>query len=143
MKPQVFSLFICLLLGFCSGCSTFDRDFKAARASNTIEGPWTGTWKSESSGHTDKLRCIVKAVAPGAYEAKFKAKYHTILSFGYVAHLKGTNQGTVFNFKGKADLGKLAGGVYSYDGNISPGHFHSIYTSKYDHGTFDLHRSGD
>ena len=43
-------------------------------------------------------------------------------------------------FRGSADLGKLAGGIYHYEATITPTHFHSTYTNRYDHGTFRMER---
>ena len=43
-------------------------------------------------------------------------------------------------FSGEADLGSMAGGVYTYDGRVSDEAFHSTYKSSGDHGTFDMHR---
>ena len=45
-----------------------------------------------------------------------------------------------FHFSGEADLGYLAGGVYHYDGHADGTNFFSNYSSKYDHGTFQMTR---
>jgi len=46
----------------------------------------------------------------------------------------------VWQFQGDENLGWLAGGVYHYEGRVSPTNFHSTYRSKYDHGTFEMGR---
>lgn len=74
------------------------------------------------------------------YQAEFHANYKKILSFGYTVPLQVKRDGQSFRFSGEADLGKLAGGVYSYKGVASVTNFFSTYDSKYDHGTFQMTR---
>jgi hypothetical protein len=135
-----FALVLCLAL--MTGCSSFSRDWKglgrAPASADPIEGPWEGTWKSHSSAHSDRLRCLLTRVSENQYEARFHAKYKRVLSFGYTASFVGVKTNDVFSFSGEADLGKLAGGVYRYEGKISPTNFFSTYDSKYDRGTFRL-----
>ena len=125
------------------GCSSFQRDWnRASRSEATagVAGRWEGTWVSEASGHQDKLRCLLTPIDAHTYEARFRAKYRKILSFGYTATFIGNHTNGVFHFSGDADLGRLAGGVYTYEGRVSPDRFFSTYRSKYDHGTFQLKR---
>jgi hypothetical protein len=51
-----------------------------------------------------------------------------------------TASNQLWHFQGAANLGFMAGGVYRYEGTATPSRFHSTYTSKYDHGTFDMER---
>lgn len=126
------------------GCSTFNRDWKAAAVTsapaNDIAGRWQGTWRSEVNGHTDKLRCLVTKQSETSYTARFHAKYHKILSFGYTVNLAVKESGGVFHFQGEANLGKLAGGLYDYAGDASATNFFSTYRCKYDHGIFQMAR---
>ena len=97
--------------------------------------------------HTGGLRCILTRDADGRYVADFRATYAWILSFGYRMTLatKATDFGTppsVVYFEGKEDAGWLGGGVYTYDGKVTPMAFHFTYDGKYDHGTFLLARPG-
>ena len=133
-----------LLLVLLTGCSSFQRDWRAAGKrpvpANSIEGRWEGTWKSNSGSHSDKLRCLVTRISDQEYEARFHAKYKKVLSFGYTATFRGEHEGNLFKFSVEADLGKLAGGVYRYKGEMSPTNFVSTYDSKYDRGVFHLQR---
>ena len=79
-------------------------------------------------------------LSEGQYEARFHAKYRKVLSFGYTATLVGSKTNGTFYFSGEADLGKLAGGVYRYKGEVSATNFFSTYRCKYDHGIFQLKR---
>ena len=141
VSPLVFLLTATLLGG---GCTTFNREWeKAARnpiPETDLQGPWTGSWSSDASGHTGKLRCVVTKADDGFYRARFHAKYRKVLSFGYTVPLKVEPAGDSFNFRGEADLGWLAGGVYQYDGHADVTNFFSNYSSKYDHGTFQMAR---
>ena len=138
------SLLLLLTALMLTGCTGFRGNWKKSleAGSQGIEGPWAGTWKSESTGHTDKLRCIVTKTSGNNYSARFHAKYHRILSFSYTVSLRTTNQpgSDRFDFDGDANLGKLAGGKYTYKGHATPTNFYSTYDSKYDHGTFEMSR---
>jgi hypothetical protein len=127
-----------------TGCSTFHKDWKAASrqpvAPNDISGAWDGTWRSDFNNHSGRLRCIMTETGAGTYDARFRAKYKKILSFEYTVPLRVVQEGNSFRFEGEADLGKLAGGVYTYKGAANSGTFFSTYDSKYDHGKFEMKR---
>src|SRR5688572_19986235 len=130
-----------LLAWLCfAGCSSFNRDWKRAAAStmptNDVAGRWEGSWLSDANGHNGRLRCLMTKVDERTYNARFHAKYKKILGFSYTVPLSVHRDRTGYSFKGQADLGKLAGGVYEYRGFASGTNFFSTYTSKYDHGSF-------
>jgi hypothetical protein len=110
-----------LLLGLAvTGCSTFNRDWKAAASiaapANDITGRWEGTWQSEATGHHGKLRSLVTHLEGGDYQARYRAKYLRIMSFSYPVRLKVVAAEDGFKFNGEADLGWYAGGLYQYEG---------------------------
>jgi hypothetical protein len=127
-----------------SGCSSFHKNWRAAgkvpTPTDDISGRWAGTWKSDSNGHNDKLRCVISKIDDEHYSAQFHAKYKKIFSFGYTVPLSVTKQLDRREFKGEANLGKLAGGVYTYVGFATPTNFFSRYNSKYDRGVFQMSR---
>jgi hypothetical protein len=133
-----------LLLPWLAGCSSFNREWRAAakqpQSPNDISGKWEGTWQNTNNSHRDKLRAILTRVSEGQYRARFHAKYKKILSFSYRATFRGTWASNEFVFRGEENLGKLAGGIYKYEGRISPTNFFSTYDSRYDKGTFTLQR---
>ena len=141
VAPVVAGAVIALLV---TGCSSFNSDFKAQSVSYVsaydIKGPWEGTWRSEVSQHHGELRCLVTARADGKYDARFQAKFWKHLSFRYTAVLEAQKSGESWKFQGQSDLGKLAGGVFRYDGEVTPAHFFSKYESKKDHGIFEMKR---
>jgi hypothetical protein len=131
------------LIAFACGCS-FSRAWKKAAkepvASGSMEGRWQGHWLSEVNGHNGKLLCIVSQQEQGDYAARFRATYKKLLKFSYTVSLKAEQRDGVWHFHGEEDLGKLAGGVYQYEGTVTPTNFHSTYRSPYDHGVFEMQR---
>ncbi len=135
---------ILALVTLFTGCSTFNRDWQAAAKlpapAGSIEGAWDGTWKSDHNGHNGNLRAIITRVDANTYQARFRAKYMTVLSFGQETRLTGTKAGNAHEFAGQNDLGKAYGGIYYYQGNATPERFFSTYKCSIDHGTFQMTR---
>lgn len=133
----------CLL----AGCSTFERDWQAAREIPRLEddlaGRWEGFWLSEATGHSNQLRAVVATGSNGVYSTRFHAKYKLGLfrfSFSYPVPLQVVRTNDNYRFHGESNLGWLAGGVYRYEGAATGTNFFSTYESEYDHGTFKLRR---
>ena len=126
-----------------SGCSTFNRDWKAAVAKPTpadsIEGRWEGQWLSDHNGHHGKLRALIRKLDSGQYETRFHAKYAGVLSFGMQSKLDVKPAGGLWQFSGEENLGKPYG-VYRYEGKASATNFFSTYKASFDHGTFQMTR---
>lgn len=125
------------------GCSSFNREWKETRPdsgeSQGLEGRWEGQWISEVNHHHGRLRCIVKKENE-VYQARFHARYRKILRFGYTVPLKAEPVEPGYKFRGDANLGALAGGIYHYDGHADGSNFFSSYSSQHDHGTFQMQR---
>jgi hypothetical protein len=139
------SSFIPLLyIPLLAGCSSFNREWKTALnqpiPTHGLAGPWEGHWISDSNGHNDRLRCVITEQSPDKYTAKFHANYKKIFHFGYTVPLEVRQNGDNSEFSGEANLGKLAGGVYTYAGHATGTNFFSTYNSKYDHGKFEMSR---
>jgi hypothetical protein len=127
-----------------SGCSSFNRHWhKAAQTPppvGSIEGRWEGRWLSDMNGHTGHLRCLLTRKEGSVYAARFRATYWKVFRYSYEVDLLFEERDGVWNVRGKEDLGWLAGGVYHYAGCVTATNFSSTYRSKYDHGTFEMHR---
>ena len=127
-----------------TGCSTFNRDWKSAKAApglaNDIQGRWQGSWVSHTNSHHGRLRCLLSQENDGHYSARFHANYLRILSFTYSVPLAVQQTNGAYDFRGEADLGRLAGGLYSYEGQATPTNFFSTYHSKGDGGIFQMNR---
>ena len=132
---------------FFSGCSTFTYDWRQAAkqptSTNEITGRWDGSWISTANGHHGALRCLVTKRADGDYDARYRATYQRVLSFSYTVPLHAQSGADGMVFRGEADLGWLAGGIYKYEGRANPTNFFSTYDSKYVRGTFQMTRPSE
>src|SRR5262245_43740557 len=143
MKP-LHSTLLALAVVALTGCSTFNRQWKAAVAwpapADSIEGPWQGTWTSEATGHEGALRAVIAHKTNQVYLARFQAKYNFVvpLKFSYTLELEVEKKDGVFAFRGQEDLGAMAGGVYRYEGQAKDTNYYSSYKSDSDHGTFRM-----
>ena len=148
---QFFQLAIASMAFVLCGCSTFNYEWRQAAKRpapiNDMTGRWEGLWISKASGHEDKLRALIMPVDTNHYDVKFHAAYKSetfkfiTVHFGYTVRMEtrlGANDGVAFN--GSENLGALAGGVYTYEGNATATNFFCTYKSKYDHGTFEMKR---
>jgi hypothetical protein len=126
-----------------NGCA-FQREWKTALKQgygpNELSGPWTGKWSSTASGHEGKLQCVITKKSESEYDAHYHANYKKILSFSYTVPMKVTRTGTSYKFSGEADLGKMAGGAYTYVGAANGTNFISTYDCESDHGKFEMTR---
>lgn len=127
-----------------SGCSTFNRDWDRAAGQvppvNSIAGRWEGAWTSDVNAHTGRLRCLMTRESDTSYRARFRATYWKIFRYSYAVSLAVEEHEGTWQLNGEENLGKMAGGVYHYEGSVSPTHFHATYRSKYDHGVFEMQR---
>jgi hypothetical protein len=127
-----------------AGCSSFNREWKDAlkeqKAATGLGGPWEGHWVSDVNGHNDRLRCVITEQSTNQYDAHFHATYKKVFHFGYTVPLQVRTEGDHYIFSGEADLGTMAGGLYTYEGNATGTNFFSTYKSKYDHGKFEMSR---
>ena len=135
-----------LLAGGCT--SKFQSDWRkaaadtpaGAQADDHLSGRWKGSWKSDKSGHSGGLRCIVAPAGEGAYHARFDATYMLLLRFGYTMDMTGDVREDVTYVAGEQDLGKSYGGVYEYEGQADGKTFRLNYKTKSDYGHFTLKR---
>ena len=144
MNPRVMlPVFLAALVG--AGCSAFDRDWKKAAdlPQTGIEGRWVGQWKSNHNQHAGLLRCMINRKEGQIFHTRFHAKYKLgIITVGFPYEMDMTVEqvGDNHQFSGKADLGKLAGGVYNYQGSGTTNQITIRFRSPKDHGTFHLQR---
>ena len=126
-----------------NGCTTFNREWKATATqptANSLAGRWEGSWLSDQNGHHGNLRCVLSRASDDIYDAHFHATYWKIFSATYSVRFTGEIRDGVWHFNGSEDLGTMAGGVYHYEGRLTPTNFFSAYRCKFDHGTFELSR---
>lgn len=139
-------LYLAALFILFPGCTGFQRDWKRTTAqpshpSGNIEGAWDGSWQSEPSRHHGRLRCLVTPEGPTGYVARFRGTWARVFSFEYKVPVEVHPTNGVSEFKGTKNLGRLVGGVYSYEGRVAEDQFHATYSCSIDHGTFEMKRS--
>jgi hypothetical protein len=132
------------LLALLSSCSTsFEREWKQALkngAQTGVEGAWAGTWRSETTGHHGKLRCVVRPQAGDVHDFHYHATWMGILSGAYRAPHQVTPLSRGYTFKGQHKMPDWAGGLYSYEGTIKGDDFHAAYRCAKDQGAYSLRR---
>lgn len=156
---------IALLLPLLSiGCSSFEREWKksttppgpaGARATaqppttplaRAQEGAWTGMWSSTGTGHTGKLRCLVKVIPPGEAGPPETAQFTYHAVWGVFSGVFQTTQpiepqkNDSLRSAGSWKLPRWAGGQYDYDMSLTGSRFEGIWTGGGDTGTFQLAR---
>ena len=105
-----------------------------------MEGPWEGTWKSETTGHSGKLRCVVTPVSSETYRARFQAKFANVFSFTYNAQFQVMQENDKYLLTGTTKLPAWAGGTYQHRGEVTTNRFYSRYKAKEDTGFFEMKR---
>ena len=144
LLPILFA--VVLSAGGCS--SSFQQEWRRSAvadggspaADDHLSGRWKGSWKSDKSGHSGGLRCIVSRTAEDAYRARFDATYALLFRFGYTMNMSADPREDVTYIAGEQDLGKQYGGVYEYEGRSDGKTFRLNYKTKSDYGHFTLRR---
>ncbi len=141
------TLLLTLVVLVTPGCGTllYDRAwsrFELTGKGGGMEGRWEGEWRSDRNGHSGKLRCMMTPQDEDAYLASFHSTFAWILFYRHetVFRMTAEEDGTLF-FAGSEDLGKLAGGVYLYEGTVTGNVFAATYEAENgDHGVFEMRR---
>src|SRR2546423_1796805 len=117
MQRSRAAFLVCSLI-LLSGCSRFDRDWKAAATNwqptghTDITGPWKGTWQSEVHSSSGPLRCLISKISDQKYHAQFSGTYLNAFRFGYDVDLTVEPPLDRLHFMGSTNLGAMAGGLY-------------------------------
>jgi hypothetical protein len=142
----------CVPLLLAAGCSSFDRDWEAARPrlgqsllSGGLAGCWEGTWHSDANGHEGGLRCIITRKEDSGFDARYDASYDWCIfgfTFEYTVPVTAERDGSSLKFHGSAELGCwIAGGLYEYEGRVEGDDYSATYKSNEDHGVFKMKRA--
>ena len=145
---RVFGALIALALVSQTGCSAlsgFHRDWRSGcccASQGDITGCWDGCWESRCTGHHGKVRAIITRCDDTHYRARFHGTFFKVIPFGYEMTLTAVPQEGQYVLSGQKNLGKLAGGVYRFQGHATDSEFYADYTSDNDRGTFIMSRAG-
>lgn len=133
-----------------SACSSFEKEWRtakapaatAARKGDPFSGAWDGQWTSAkhqlpTGPAGGRLRCIFTKKSATQYQARFHANW-LIFATGYEVDFATERRGNVLHFRGEQDLGAIFGGIYRYDGKVTPARFAARFIAKSDHGRFDM-----
>lgn len=136
---------ILLFLFFLSSCARYQKQWDKVRIETKephsgILGAWTGTWKSEPTGHNGRLKCIITESNEDEYEFYYWATWAKVLSGGFKTSCKVKKEGDLWTFNGTQDLGAL-GGKFSHEGKATNKEIKATYKAEHgDHGIFILTR---
>jgi hypothetical protein len=133
-----FSFVPALVLMF-AGCAGFEsRDAAHSHTASEFPAHWDGHWKSaKHHGMGGHLRCVLTKIDARHERAQFHAQWG-IFSSGYTAVLNSRRVGKELRLNGTHRLTGMGGGLYHYEGRVSPTRFTATYDSSYDNGTFDM-----
>ncbi len=149
MKPKYSlpSLTLLLIAALISGCASpgfRDAWVQAVSgpAPTDITGAWEGTWKSEATGHTGDLRCLVTRDEETSNDYRFHywASWKRFVSGEFVVEYPVTQRGDRFSFGGKYDLGKSFGGTFTHEAVATPVTYDATYSAAADKGTVTMVR---
>jgi hypothetical protein len=126
-----------VLAGLFNDRADFQRRWEEAVRTGAPQ-PWAGEWVSEVNGHRGELKCLLTQTAPGKFDAAFYAVFARLLKVSYHVPLQGRQTEGVLKLEGQTDLGKLAGGIYHYEGEMDEASLRCTYRCAYDHGVFHL-----
>ena len=139
-----------------TGCNSFNRQWNELGEYpvqyTDATGRWEGTWSCEQTGHSGQLWCMVSQVEPERYELFFRAEWAKIFRGNYTLYVtpkqaEGSGEsdhsdhadGTL-HFKGETKIAGFLGGMYTFDGTITPTRFETDYTGPGNEGVFVLER---
>lgn len=106
----------------------------------TLNGSWTGSWNSHTTGHQGPLSASIRPAADGTYQANFQGKFFKVIPFRYQMRLQVVASGDGFvELAGSKKLGPLMG-YYSYRAVVQGDSFQATYNTKRDRGTFQMRR---
>lgn len=129
---------------FLVGCDSFNRKWSSKIQEKNFNqgetGLFKGHWMSDTNFHNGALYCIIEKGKNGKLDAIFKAKYKRVLVFNYSLPIQATQEKGFIRLKGSADLGKLHGGYYRFDGLIKNNQVDARYYNEYDKGYFKMTR---
>ncbi|WP_413430902.1 hypothetical protein [Crateriforma spongiae] len=107
----------------------------ASAASPT--GRWSGTWRSESTGHQGPLRAKIRQVDSQTYRAWFAGRFAKVVPFAYPATLTRV-PGTSSMYQSQTRLPLL--GTYRMNAVVTPHSFNASFTGRRDAGIFQMSR---
>lgn len=128
----------------CAG-GRFRREWQAALAQPNPDatGAWEGHWRSGSNHHTGSLRCLVEAseADPALLKFRYEATWGEFFRGYFDIQCRAVRHGAGrWTVSGTKDLGKLLGGPFSHEADLTPLAIHARYSSRLDQGVMEMTR---
>jgi hypothetical protein len=126
----------------CTPFSNFRQQCACAARRPAVDptGCWEGCWASHTSSHNGRLSAIITRCTDTSYHVRFHATFFKLFSYEYEITMQAVERDGTWYFSGQKDLGKLAGGMYTYHATVTPCDFNATYRTCKDHGVFVMHR---
>jgi hypothetical protein len=126
----------------CTPFSNFRQQCACAARRPAVDpaGCWAGSWQACTSSHKGCLDAIITNCDNTQFNVRFHATFFKVFSYEYEITLTAYEQDGVWHFHGQKDLGKLAGGMYYYDGTVTATDFRATYRTCKDNGVFVMCR---
>ncbi len=132
------------LVGFGTGCASFEKHWDNAQAypghSKDLTGRWTGTWQNTNNDHGGNLRAVLVPITSVSDEVRYEARFHATWGRrkgGFKSVLIGEWQEELFVFESRR---RILGVLITTAGSATSERFLSDYHSRFDTGTFVLER---
>ncbi len=105
-----------------------------------LDGCWSGSWQSCTTGHGGPLSASFCRIGPEHVQASFRGKFARILPFRYYAVLRIVHEepGSMV-LAGSQRLGPIMG-TFEYQATIRDGNFQATYSSRRESGNWTLSR---
>jgi hypothetical protein len=129
-----------------TGCTPFSNFNRECACAARHRGPdpagcWEGCWASHTTPHKGKLNAVITRCDACHYHIRFHTTFFKIFQAEYEIDVTGYDRGDgVYVFSGQKDLGKVVGGVFTFNGTTTATDFHATYRSCKDHGVFVMKR---
>ena len=126
-----FVFLIIVSVAFCSA------QLKGGELTN-LTGNWSGSWKSDISGHEGPLKAKFTVSNETKIQARFTGRFFKLVPFRFNVTLDVVSQKDgVTKLQGKQDLGRALG-VYHYDVIYKGDEFIANYKTDKDKGVFEV-----
>ncbi len=135
LKPEVAVFSLCAFVVMALSTSHLQADEKL-----DLSGKWSGTWRSEISGHHGPLKAKFAVIDDSKVQARFNGRFFKLIPFHFNVTLEIVkNVDGVPTLKGKENLGRTLG-TYTYNATYSNGKFVAKYSTEKDKGVFEVGR---
>lgn len=142
---SVFGGLLLMVLVATTGCSSFRREARLARApdfeAKGVEGYWVGRWRDEARpGHGGALECVLTPAGDHLYRAAFRSRWWKVFTSSHDTFLVLTPvRPGEYLVQGGQDLWLFGG--YSVTGRVDSARFRAVYSVAGRQGVMEMERA--